>query len=134
MDPVTPDMSNGDVSGRSREAHQGIELAQKVFARPRSQWPDGLLIGDDTMTRGALLALQRMGIEPNRDIKIATHCNRGSSVLHGYKDELTLIEFDAQELVAGLFGTLQHLINKNDVPEKQIKVKPHVRLPEVLSV
>jgi hypothetical protein len=126
------DWSQSGLSGRIRESQQGIELAEKVFARPRSQWPDGVVITDDSMTRGALLALQRMGVALNRDIKIATYSNRGSAVLHGYEKDLTRIEFDAQELTEALFTMLEHLISKEVVAEAKIKVKPCVRFPKPL--
>ena len=89
---------------------QGFALAREVFGAPRDTWPDGLVINDDMMTRGALAALAALGVRPGRDVAIVSHANTGSDVLLGHEDELTRIEYDPIELVDRIFAVLEPLM------------------------
>jgi DNA-binding LacI/PurR family transcriptional regulator len=84
----------------------GFQVAKRMLASPHDR-PDGLVILDDMLTRGALNALRKLGLQPGSDIHIATHANKGSSTLYGYEDELILLEFDPEEIVETLFQMLE---------------------------
>ena len=110
------------------EQEQGIRAATEVFGTNGAPTlPDGIVIDDDTMTRGALIALGRLGIQPGVDIKIASHTNRGSTVLQGYEDNLTLFEIDPSELVRAMYEMLETLIQGGTPSVATINVKPRLR-------
>jgi DNA-binding LacI/PurR family transcriptional regulator len=87
----------------------GFQAAKRMFGSSSSSCgiPDGLVILDDMMTRGALVALRKHGLQLGKDVHVATHANKGSSILYGYEDELTLVEFDPVEVVESLFEMLE---------------------------
>jgi len=99
-------------------------LLDKAF--PSTQ-PDGLVISDDTMARGAMIALLRQGVFPGRDIKMAVASNKGSSVLQPYEGDLILIEHDPAELIEQVMQIIEQLLREEEPPEPVIMVKPAVR-------
>ena len=106
---------------------QGFQLAQATFdgAEPP---PDGILCHDDTMTFGALAHLRKQGIEVGRDVKIATHANAGSTILMGYEDQLTRLEYDPAELVEIMFRLLENWM-RGEKPDRNIYYLPPRVLP-----
>lgn len=106
---------------------QGYQLAKEVFGNPRTPKPDGLYIMDDMMTAGVLVALQELGLQPGRDITIATHANTGSPILYGYLDKLISLETDPAEVVNTLFALLDAVIAGNPPTEPWIFLKPRLR-------
>ena len=98
---------------------QGQTLARRVFSRPRAGWPDGVLIVEDQLTRGALAEIERLGVQPARDVVIASHANRNSPTLDGFDLRLHLIEVDPQEMVNTAFATLEILMNGGQAPQYQ---------------
>lgn len=104
-----------------------LEWSAATFSTPRSSWPDGLLITNDHLTREAMLALQRLGILPNRDIVIASHANTGSPVLRAYEDNLILIEFDSGEIVKTMFDRLETLLKGEPLTSPHVRIRPKVR-------
>ncbi len=115
--PAHPSESNQEQGFRALS-----ELCGESTARP-----DGIVILDDMMARGALVALARLGIRPGQDIKIATHLNKGSTALHGYEDDLTLIEVDPAEIVAALFTMLETLMNGETPAEPVVIIRSKLR-------
>lgn len=88
---------------------QGYQVVKDVFERDGLR-PDGVIITDDTMTRGALLAMARLGIHPGRDVQLVSHSNRGTAVL--LEDEQIIrLEFDPAEVVRRLFSLLETLMS-----------------------
>ncbi|MBC7808820.1 MAG: LacI family DNA-binding transcriptional regulator [Akkermansiaceae bacterium] len=77
---------------------------------PVSGRPDAILSTNDILTQGILMALYRLGIMPDTDVKIATHANAGSGVLLGWNHQITRLEYDLTQLVRLLFETLDALI------------------------
>ena len=109
---------------------QGYRAALQVFGdagTTNQQHPDGLVIDDDMMTRGALVALQQAGIRLGTDVKIATHINRGSEVLLGYEDLLTLIEVDPGEIVEAMFSMLETLMDGETPQLSTVSIQPKLR-------
>lgn len=91
--------------------------------------PDGLVSSDDTMTRGALMALREVGGEAGRRLKIASHANKGSPILKPYEEQLTLIEFDPEEIVKTAFDMLLLLMDGKQPPQPVVTIQPQVRPP-----
>jgi DNA-binding LacI/PurR family transcriptional regulator len=110
---------------------QGLRAAREVFDHrgktSTREVPDGLVIDDDMMTRGALATFDKLGIRTGSDIKIASHTNRGSTVLTGYEDELTLIEVDPAEIVQAMFVMLEALMDGKKPASKILSIKPQLR-------
>jgi DNA-binding LacI/PurR family transcriptional regulator len=88
---------------------QGYHTAREVFAGEGPR-PEGIVIADDIMTQGALLAMAQLGVQPGRDVQIATHANKGTPIMLGDSDDLILLEFDPAELVSRLFRMLETLM------------------------
>ena len=92
--------------------------------------PDGLIILDDVMTRGALTTLHRLGLHAGQDIVIASHANKTSSVLHGYEHCLIRLEFDPAEIVQALFALLDAQLQGRPLPAPLPPLQPHLILPD----
>lgn len=87
--------------------------------------PDGLVILDDMMTRGALVVLEQKELELGRDIHIATHSNRGSTVLRPYEERLARLEIDPGAIAGAMFSMLESLIDGRAV-ETPVRIGPQV--------
>ena len=128
--PFYPDLienGTGLENGWRLTQEQGYELAGKVFERPRTEWPDGMVVTDDTMTRGILVALQKLNLRGGRDVAIVSHANRNSPVLEGHEDELSLLEFDPTELVGAMFEMLETLMKGQTPPVPSLSIVPHIQ-------
>ena len=112
---------------------QGLETAQRVFSRDKEGWPDGLIIADDTMTRGALVALRQMKVDIENDLHIASQANVGSPTLVG-ETNLILAEIDPEEIVNTMFSHMDELIHRaaNDLGEEKVVSIP-ARLRKISS-
>lgn len=106
------------------EVFGGKTKARGTKARRAKALPDGLVISDDMMTHGALVALQKLGVRVGRDIQIATHSNRGSMVLLGREDELTRLEIDPAQVAQTMFETLEKLMIGESVEARNVLIKP----------
>jgi DNA-binding LacI/PurR family transcriptional regulator len=110
---------------------QGVRATREIFASMgrkavNPDAPDGLVISDDMMTRGVLKVFRELKIVPGKDVKIATHANRGSNVLAGHEAEITLIEIDPAEIVQAMFDTLETLMEGRKPASNVLSVKPHL--------
>lgn len=116
---------------------QGYRTAKEVFEQDQLQ-PDGIIITDDIMTHGALLAMARMGIKPGHDIQIASHTNKGTSVLLEEED-IIRIEFDPEAVIQRLFALLETLmagVTPQDTEEyfsdaQAQLIRPKIVLPQL---
>jgi len=96
--------------------------------------PDGILIGDDLVTLGALMAFLQRDIVAGRDVQIATYANQGSPVLLGWQQAIYRVEYDLSELVAMLYETLEALMKNGSAAASGEYVPPfHYDLPEYLN-
>lgn len=118
-----------EARGQLFETHQeqGYRTAYEVFGRQDSPQADGIVITDDMMAHGALVALQNLGVRLGEDLRVATHANRGSDVLIGRADDITLIQVDPTEVVQAMFDTLETLMSGQVPPRQRILVRPKVR-------
>lgn len=91
---------------------QGYRNAVEAFSRPRSEWPDGIVLSEDMMTEGVLAAMSHTGVRPGIDVQIATHANKGSTNFLGNPPGIIRVEFDPAEVVQRLFELLETLMNR----------------------
>ena len=135
---LRPDASQSAELGALSAQEQGFEIARRAFSAPRAQWPDGLLITDDTMTRGALAALRALDVEIGRDLHLATHANRNSPTLPALMlraaaptntgaptgTGVTLLEIDPAEIAETTFALLETLMSGHTPPRRETLVRP----------
>jgi DNA-binding LacI/PurR family transcriptional regulator len=115
-----------DAACTESNQEQGWRAVADLFSN-RDFAPDGLVILDDMMARGALVGLGKLGLRPGEDIKIATHINKGSAALHGYEDDLTLIEIDPAQIVTALFALLEPLMEGQTPSENVVSILPSLK-------
>jgi DNA-binding LacI/PurR family transcriptional regulator len=106
---------------------QGYLLAREVFEGPVSARPDGLVISDDMLTDGALVAFEELGIRVGHDIQVVTHANAGSPILFGRTKHMTVIEYDPALLAQAMFSLLDMLMAGKQPEEQSIKIRPRLR-------
>jgi DNA-binding LacI/PurR family transcriptional regulator len=107
---------------------QARDWVSGTFSAPRDDWPDGLLITNDILTRDVMPSLQKFNVLPNRDVIIASHANSDSPVLRAYEDDLSLLEYDSSEIVQTMFDQMEALLSGKPVNQVQIIIKPKVRV------
>ena len=92
---------------------QGYRAAMEIFGPDRAleNRPQGLVVTDDMMARGALAALHKLNLQPDTDVKIVSHLNAGSTVLQDYQNELEFVIIDPADVTRTLFETLETLMN-----------------------
>jgi hypothetical protein len=123
--PSAAEVCEGDIEAIARQTptgyqDQGYEAAMRTFgASGANLRPDGIVIDDDMLTSGALAAMRKLGLEPERDVLIASHSNIGSPVLYGWRDRLMLWRVDAAAIVAAMFALLDRLM-AGEHPEHNI--------------
>jgi DNA-binding LacI/PurR family transcriptional regulator len=124
---VVPFEEGGHDGAFPSSQEQGYRLAREMFGAAGGTKPDGLVIHDDMMTFGALVALAELGIEPGRDILIASGANVGSPVLFGQEKRLILLEMDPHDIVASAFEMLDAVLKDPDAPEREVVVPWRIR-------
>lgn len=102
---------------------QGYALAHAIWHEKEGK-PDGVLIFDDMMARGALTALTALGVRPGEDVQVATLSNRNSDVLLGYEKCVIRVEAAPSELVDLMFDQLNALMQGQKVPRVSVNIKP----------
>lgn len=110
-----PEWQQGiEVTGVDRVVPAGARAFAALW-RARAETPDGLVCTDDYVTTGALQGMREQGLEPGRDLRIASHANRGSAVLAG--EPVVKIEFDPADVARALLQTLHDLVaGRRNVP------------------
>jgi DNA-binding LacI/PurR family transcriptional regulator len=103
----------------------GYDTARRWLALPVDERPDGIVVTDDQMTLGVIAAAQSLGRQVGHDFLIATHANADSATLIGWSERMTLMIVDPAELVAGLFGILESLIDGDSNAETLLKIEPN---------
>jgi DNA-binding LacI/PurR family transcriptional regulator len=113
----------------------GVRAAINFLARhgvnrrwtPKSSLPPALIITDDMMARGACAVFNQRGIVPGKQIKIASHGNRGSWALAEWEEDLIICEYDPQEIIDSMFSMLENLLSGTSLPEEPIYIRPHLK-------
>jgi DNA-binding LacI/PurR family transcriptional regulator len=83
---------------------------------------DGLVITDDVMARGALMALREAGVAVGRDLRIVVGANKGSLLLEPYARDLILFEYDPEELLAAAIAMLETLMSGGRPPVNPVRL------------
>ena len=97
----------------------GWQLAQSVFGgNNKAPRPDGILIDNDMVTRGALVALRQLEQYVGSAVKVASHSNKHTDVLADYHDVLLRLEYDPAHIVDRMFETLQSRWRGEPVPAR----------------
>lgn len=91
--------------------------------------PDGIVITDDILARGAALKIKELGIRPGIDVKIASHANKGSLVLEYWQDSMILAEVDPKRVVETMFKMLDTLMSGDKLKRKRVTLTPQIRVP-----
>jgi DNA-binding LacI/PurR family transcriptional regulator len=114
---------------------QGYQLMNELFRGwgengcRAEDYPDGVVFIDDMYTRGALVAAWKLGVRIGRNLRIATHLNKGSSALRGYEQELTLLEVDLQKLIEAMFDMLESLMAGERPEREMVMIRPKLAAP-----
>ncbi|MBC2603480.1 GntR family transcriptional regulator [Puniceicoccus vermicola] len=111
-----------------RHEDMGIELMSHLLEENEGL-PDGLIVTDDVLARGACLALKKAGLVIGKDLQIATHANRGSLALEYWQDSLIRVEFDPAEVVDKMFAMLEVLMSGKTLKKKRTTVIPTLHEP-----
>ncbi len=96
----------------------GFMLGRKLAESP-GELPEGLLVLDDMMARGALTALARARVGIGRQIQVATHTACGSSALIGYEQRVIRVEEDLRAIAQAMIGMLETLMDGGR-PESEV--------------
>jgi DNA-binding LacI/PurR family transcriptional regulator len=107
---------------------QGYLLAREVFEGPASARPDGVIIGNDMLTDGALVAFDELGIRVGCDLHVATHANVGSPILFGRTKHMTVVEHDPALVAQAMFSALDTLMAGQQPEEPHIRNHSRLRL------
>ena len=90
--------------------------------------PDGIVIMDDTMARGAMRAFESHGIAVGRDIHIAALGTSHSPVLTDYANKLFLLQINPEEQARMGFEMLELLMaGKKPKPSVQL-IRPRLQM------
>lgn len=106
-----------------------------LLARVRSrtgrtiEFPDGFVSIDDTLTRGALMALQKNGFTVGHDIRVATHANVGSPALLGFENDVTLLQIIPALIVDELFKMLEARMDGKSPKNSVVFILPRLIVP-----
>jgi DNA-binding LacI/PurR family transcriptional regulator len=89
--------------------------------------PDGLIITDDILARGALLHLKEKRIKPGRDINVVSHANQGSLSLEYWQDQITVAEVSPQKIINKIFALLDVAMSGKQLSAKPRKVPVKIK-------
>ena len=100
--------------------------------------PDGIVIMDDTMARGAVRGFEARGVVVGRDVRIAALGTKHSPVLadqalrsdSGQAGKLILLLIDTEETVRMGYEMLEQLMAGKRPESRCLLVRPHVHVPE----
>lgn len=119
--------------GRIPNSSQEEFAAQVVISRWETlalvnAQPDGIVIMDDTMARGAMRAFESHGIAVGRDIRIAALGTKHSPVLAEHANKLFLLQIDPEEQARMGFEMLELLMaGKKPKPSVQL-IRPRMQM------
>ena len=113
---------------------QGYRAVREVLGNlERSRWPDGLILTNDVFARGVLVGLQRLGVGIGEEIHVVSHSNAGSTLLLGYEDQISRLEFDPAAITGHLFSLLETLMS-GQKPDQSIRwIEPTFKEPASIA-
>lgn len=89
---VGMEINHATIQYWGKQMADGYHGVKRLFAGPKSTWPEALFINHDVVTKGALTALTQLGLSVPRDVALLTHANKGDDFL--YPLPLTRLEYD----------------------------------------
>jgi len=89
--------------------------------------PWGLIVTDDTFASSILPHLAESGIKIGRQLKIASHANKGSLALAEWKKNLILLEVDPSEIAEAMFSRLEILMDGGNPEPEILRICPRVK-------
>jgi DNA-binding LacI/PurR family transcriptional regulator len=101
--------------------HFGREAVERLMQG--AERPDGLLIMDDFIGRGALATLSRLGIGIPRDLRVCTFARKGDSFPSVFGVPVARLEADDDAVAAAACEMMEQIIRKEPISV------PHLRLP-----
>lgn len=122
--PPYPDDQGAE--GHEAFGYESIRFLLSQGKGKRGILPSGLVITDDTITRGACIALDEAGLELGRDIHIATHANKDSSILREWSEHLALAEFDSVITVEAIFQMLEEMMAPHPRTRTSVTTLPRI--------
>jgi DNA-binding LacI/PurR family transcriptional regulator len=106
-----------------------MQLDRRNDQGPARHIPDGVVITDDNVARGAMVAARRAPIRIGVDVRVATHSNARSPVLRNDEDLITRMEFDPAQEVEHLFAILDAPSNGIPPAPRRVVLNPRLVLP-----
>ncbi|WP_309386245.1 LacI family DNA-binding transcriptional regulator [Cerasicoccus frondis] len=85
--------------------------------------PDGMVVTDDLLARGACLQMKEYGIRIGEDLKIVSHANKGSLSLEYWEDHITIAEIDPAQMVSEMFQILDKLMDGKKLTRKKTNIQ-----------
>jgi LacI family transcriptional regulator len=125
---LSDDPTVGDLYGPRAIVENNLEslIARIAQSRPR---PDGLFISNDATTAQVYPLMQRLGIQPDRDIAVIS-CDNEEIRLSGLYPRPASIDCGAEEVGWRAVQQLVTRIENTDEPGIQINVAPRLVVPE----
>ena len=113
---------------------QGYLAVREVLGNlERDRWPDGLVLTNDVFARGVLVGLQHLGVRIGEEIHVVSHANAGSTLLLGYEDQISRLEFDPAVISGQLFSLLEALMSGQQ-PDQSIRwINPVLKEPASIA-
>lgn len=109
---------------------EGFKVARELFLS--AERPDGMVILNDHLTHGVLIALDKVGLRAGRDVQIATQTNLGSPMLLGREDQIVSLEIDPTEIVEALFSLIEAQLSEQAQVPLCLPIQPHLRPPTLV--
>jgi DNA-binding LacI/PurR family transcriptional regulator len=124
------------VFGEEAGANDSHESRGRLYARRLMEQatasskglPQGLIISDDIVARGACPYFVSQNIVLGKDLKIASHSNKGSSALTEWEGSLIRCEFDPEEIAEAMFSMLQTLMDGCTLLRGVVSISPRLRV------
>lgn len=94
----------------------GWEELREIWVASK-QKPDGLVIGDETLLRSSIIAIQELGIRVPEQLLVISHVSTGADMPLPFP--IWFMEYDPDEFAARLADKLLKLLRHEPVEEKQ---------------
>jgi len=116
-----------------RRSQGGLAAEGRGYMDTKLLWqndakPDALLVLDDVVAKGAMVALLEAGVHPPRDLCLVHHANRGSGIF--YPIDAPRVEYDPADYVAKAADLALALVRDPQLPPRTERVEPRLRLED----
>lgn len=106
----------------------GSRTVRTLFERPRP--PDGLMIADDGIGRGAFTALLQQGVRVPEDVRVCTHSRKGSSFPDIFGMPVARVELDESGVADAACRLMDQLVAREEPEERHVIVRLRLVAPE----